>query len=399
MKKKILFISHALPPYLYPQSIQIGRFLAGLKKHYDLTVLSADENITPDPTLYPDLYDGIAPDNILRVGYKNHRPLVNHFYNRVLPLIHKRPDLYRGWTERAYQECIARFPQQEFDAIATFSFPLSLNLLGARLKKYYGCQWSAHQSDPWADNPFMHYGPLLRIINNRLEKKCFAQADRLVFTSDEACRFFRKKYPDWRDRISFVDHSFDAALYPEVSPDAGERRIVRYVGGFYGERTARPLLDALAALPQDIQKKLRFEIIGANLKTRLMIQGAGLSPDLIAFTGRVNYAESLALMKRSDALLVIDAPIENNNIFFPSKLADYIGAGRPMIGISSPGPTDRILKSMGQQCFRHDQVRELVQAFTAIASEASDVLPITPVRDLYRSSVTVAKLAEIIDRA
>jgi len=39
MKKKILFISYALPPYLYPQSIQIGRSLNDLKKIYDVHIL------------------------------------------------------------------------------------------------------------------------------------------------------------------------------------------------------------------------------------------------------------------------------------------------------------------------------------------------------------------------
>ncbi len=272
-----------MPPYLYPQSIQIGRFLKDLKDRYDITVLAASENTAQDPTLYPDLFDGIAPDRILRVDYRAHR-FWNHFQNRFLKLIYNRPDLYRSWADRAYKECIANFPKGEFDAIATFSFPLSLNLLGVRLKKYYGCKWIAHQSDPWADNPFMHYGPLLRMMNNGLEKKCFVQADRLVFTSQEACRFFQEKYPHRHDQISFVDHSFDPALFPVEGPAGGDRKIIRYVGGFYGERTAKPLLQALAALPEDAQKKLRFEIVGANLKTRLMIQSAGLSPDLIGFT-------------------------------------------------------------------------------------------------------------------
>ncbi len=104
-------------------------------------------------------------------------------------------------------------------------------------------------------------------------------------------------------------------------------------------------------------------------------------------------------MKRSDVLLVIDAPIERDNIFFPSKLADYIGAERPIIGISSPGPTDRILKSLGYACFRHDQVAELVKAFTSIADNTDEGVKENPARNAYRDSVTAVKLAEIIDNA
>jgi hypothetical protein len=43
----------------------------------------------------------------------------------------------------------------------------------------------------------------------------------------------------------------------------------------------------------------------------------------------VGYQESLKLMSEADALLVIDAPADQS-VFLPSKLIDYIGAGRPI---------------------------------------------------------------------
>jgi len=397
--KKILFISHTLPPYLYPQSIQVGRFLNELKKTYDVHIICDIENTPQDTSLYPDLFGGIADDKVLKVPFAYHR-YRNQIQNRLLPLIFKRPDIYRAWTVEAFTAARQKFNGVKFDAIVTFSFPLSLNLLGQWLKEHFQCRWIAHQSDPWADNPFMHYGPLTRWVNQGIERKAFAAADSLIFTNEEAARFYQNKYPGMKAKITFIDHSYDPALYPAISPPYSERKTIRYVGSFYAERTASPLLDAIRRLSPQMRDRLRFEIVGANLKTRLMIQKSGLSSDLIGFTGRVNYAESLRLMAESDVLLVIDAPHGEMNIFFPSKLADYIGANRPMIGISPPGPSDRILKSLGYQCYRHDQVAELAAAFENIATGRYEAaFDADSVRHNYVASVGAAKLAGIIDHA
>ena len=54
---RILFVSYYLPPLLYPQSIQIGRFLEHLKKdtEFDITVVTAKEESRIDKNLYPNI--------------------------------------------------------------------------------------------------------------------------------------------------------------------------------------------------------------------------------------------------------------------------------------------------------------------------------------------------------
>ena len=397
--KNLLFVSYALPPYLYPQSIQVGRFLNNLKDRYDVHVLCAAENAPPDPTLYPDLYDGIEARKILKVPCASHAPL-DYIKNRFFPLLSKCPDLYAGWAKEAYSACLAAFTGTAFDAVITFSFPLSLNNLGRRLKEQYACPWIAHQSDPWADNPFMRYGPVTSRINQAMERASFLEADRLVFTCSEAAAFVQKKYPVLQEKISFINHSFDPALFPAREGHKQPPRIIRYIGGFYGSRTAKPLFDAITKLSPQAKENLRFEIVGANLKTRLLLQKSRLPQDVITATERVHYADSLKLMVESDALLVIDdvqAPLQENNIFFPSKLADYIGSGRPIIGISSPGPTNRILASLGHACYRHDQIDDLVRAFERIAQGNLPVQNPQARRDEYLDTVNSRKLSDIID--
>ncbi|GMA50015.1 hypothetical protein GCM10025857_13720 [Alicyclobacillus contaminans] len=50
---------------------------------------------------------------------------------------------------------------------------------------------------------------------------------------------------------------------------------------------------------------------------------------------RVTYFESLNLMTKSDVLLLIDAPSKTGiNPFLASKLVDYLGAGKRILGIT-----------------------------------------------------------------
>jgi len=59
--------------------------------------------------------------------------------------------------------------------------------------------------------------------------------------------------------------------------------------------------------------------------------------DIIKVKKPVSYLDSLKIMRESDWLLQIDANIVSvcdKNIFFAAKIADYIGAGNKIFGIT-----------------------------------------------------------------
>ena len=59
--------------------------------------------------------------------------------------------------------------------------------------------------------------------------------------------------------------------------------------------------------------------------------------DVVHIKKPVDYETSLAIMQESDWLIHIDANLSgvlDENIFFAAKLADYIGADRPIFGIT-----------------------------------------------------------------
>lgn len=398
--KKILAVSYYLPPLLYPQSIQIGRLVEGLKRQFDMVLVTADQRGGPrDESLAPGLFDGVA--DVIRIPRSDNLYL-NYAKNNWLPLLYQRPDIYRAWMRTAFRAIERAADRHCFDALVTFSFPASTNLLGAWLKDRLGIRWISHNSDPWADNPLSRISRWTRTSHRRLERDSFAKADALLFPSEEMSAMYRQRYPDLASRVHTLNHSFDSAAYPAAlaRPSGIDRpRTLRYIGTFYGSRTPEPLYRALALLNPEDRERLRVEIIGGGRSAWSLRERYGLSESVVIRPG-VSYRESLRLMADSDVLLVIDAPSAEASVFFPSKLADYIGARRPILGISPPGTTRRILDDLGQPSHHPGDTQAIAESLREIAHGGSPNDPDFSEQEMtpYTLDKNVQRLAEIIAR-
>jgi hypothetical protein len=106
-------------------------------------------------------------------------------------------------------------------------------------------------------------------------------------------------------------------------------------------------LQSIASENAEILRQVRFEMIG--IEDPSIINPAwleGLPAGLLALQSPVAYLESLKRMASADGLLVIDAPAELS-VFLPSKLIDYMGAGRPILGLTPPGTAATLITQLG----------------------------------------------------
>ena len=87
----------------------------------------------------------------------------------------------------------------------------------------------------------------------------------------------------------------------------------------------------------NLKDKVEFDFYGnMSNNDKLYIINNDLT-DFVKIKKPVSYETSLKIMKNSDWLLHIDAnifDILNENIFFAAKLADYIGTGNKIIGLT-----------------------------------------------------------------
>lgn len=350
-KRLVAAVSYMLPPMLYPQAIQIGRLLA----HCQDDVVAVSGSVLEQANgldLFPDFDQRLTarltyPDRARRLPRLAHKLAL-----RLLPFYGRSPDEYRAWAGRTAEQLVAELAQRKLspDVLLTFGEPMSDHLLGLSVSKQLGCPWVAHFSDPWVDNPFRAYTPLSNLRNRRDERRVIEQADGVIFTSPETLDLVMKKYPSaWRNKCHVLPHAFEAEHYPQAAPPDGPL-VLRYLGNFYGHRSPEPLFRALQLLQQlepDLLAGVRVEIVGSMPKRMLWGSVFSSLPDgLVSFVPTVPYSKSLRLMSEADLLLVIDGP-DDLSVFLPSKLIDYVGAGKPIFGIVPPGASARVLDALG----------------------------------------------------
>jgi hypothetical protein len=279
------------------------------------------------------------------------------------------PDQYRSWKPGAISsiEDYLRRTHYRPDVFVTFGQPMSDHLIGLELQQRYGWPWAAHFSDPWVDNPFGRFDSLTRSFNAALERKVVEAASMLIFTSQETLELIMGKYaPEHHSKARVLPHSFAFLSNAERASRPPESKIVvRHLGELYGRRSPKPLFDALRLIhssePQSLAD-VRFELIGATEESALRDSGFHQLPEgLVAFQPAVSYQESLSLMVEADGLLVIDAPMERS-VFLPSKLIDYVGAARPILGITPPGTSANLVKQLGGWLAAPSEIEGVAQA-------------------------------------
>lgn len=274
--------------------------------------------------------------------------------------------------------------KNEYDIVMTRSMPPESHEIGLEIKKIKPeITWIASFGDPIANNPFelknfRRMSPFSlknperrfngirdiisfkRIFRNllwkhrikgelapflkeqQLEKDILLSADYYIMNNLYQKKYMLKNYTEneWEKAV-ILPHSFDLSLYSEAQKQcSGDKIKMVYIGHLNDVRTPRLLLKAVRILKEnypDLSEKLEISFYGnMSAKDKVYIIDNELL-DVIRVRKAVDYRTSLAIMRESDWLIHIDANLSdllNENIFFAAKLADYIGADRPIFAIT-----------------------------------------------------------------
>jgi len=276
------------------------------------------------------------------------------------------------------------------------------------LRKRYRLRWVAFLSDPWANNPHLRYSWVTNLINAWLERSVFAAADTLVFPSQEMRDMYAERYPAQKGKLACLSHSYDPTLYVNRMRSRKGVLLLRYIGGFYGQRSAECLLTALGNLRKRgfiAEGEIVFETVGSVSSKHAARYASLIKRDelegIVRIGQPVPYLRSLELMQQSDVLVLLDAALEGS-VYFPSKLADYIGAKRPILAITPHGGASaRIVRQMGGWVAAPDVGEEIEEKLLSIINAANggqleDHVPSADVTSQFSVETTAAKAAEII---
>jgi glycosyltransferase involved in cell wall biosynthesis len=398
MSKKVLLLTHCFPPYLFAESYLCAKRMGNIP------------GVEVDVITMAPFIPSIKSDNqflsYTQNRFRNITRLAPPSWYKNLPFscfesLFSLPDSYI-YLNPLYFKYLRNLSQ--YDVVMTWSVYHSAHLMGLYAKKRNPqIPWLAHFSDPWVKNPFTKQKGAIKFINKYLENKVLSQADYLLFTSDEAQKLILNNYPEcYNAKTIVVPHAFDETLYQSVDKLSKKKFIIRYVGNFYRSRQPHSLLKALLHIAATQKKRLenvQVEFIGTcteNLRDSI----PEVLKEIVVFRGQVDYLESLNLMNEADLLLVIDAPFEESP-FLPSKLIDYIGADKPIFGITPSGTSQNLLHEMGFLTSHpedpEDIACKLLQAIDKYHLNAIKIDPL--IRNRYSTETIGQKMAEIINKS
>lgn len=304
-----------------------------------------------------------------------------------------------------WREAIGYFRQNadKYDVVMTRSMPPESHKVGLEVKRIKpSVTWIASFGDPIADNPYTRLsmpagdphsvkncqgflgvispvricrriGYLMtekRRLNGQIRRESALQADifracdYVIFNSTYQRDYMLSLYKeDYSAKAVVLNHSFDPSLYPAECAEKTDGMItMNYVGHLDFLRTPRLFLEAVKELAErdpDLPRKFHVNFYG-NMgdADKLYIINNELC-DIVSVRRPVKYLESLEIMRGSDWLLQVDANITSvnpRNIFFAAKLADYIGAARPIFGITMmDGVSADIINGLGSVCVSYSR--------------------------------------------
>lgn len=341
-KTSILFLAYDYPPVLSPESVQVQRRAAILAKQGHKVFILTVHNNPMYESLDDDLLVGSKQIEIIRTK----KPFAEKFLNILCKLLNIT-DRKLWWFLYASGEALRIIKSNNIKIVYSHSTPLVSHLVGLFVKRGLGnsVRWVAHFSDPWVQNPYLNYNKLpYRYVNKLLEEAVVNSADVLSVTSEKTKKLFCLDNYTHNNKTYILPHVYDNKMFVGSIRRAGKIKIV-HTGNIYGLRTIKYLLMAISELRERDSFEFHFYGKIKNEETQYVnmynLQGC------VKICEQVPYHKSLALMSESDVLLVVDAPLENSP-FFPSKLADYIGANKTIMALTPhDSTTTEILTELG----------------------------------------------------
>jgi len=208
----------------------------------------------------------------------------------------------------------------------------------------FGVPWIANINDPWEFHfvPGLAY-PKTSALNEAAYlfwlKRTLREADLVTYP----CRQLHK----FHEKLSGVSHHAEivphigtrAVSKPARSVTASEFRLVHAGKLGSSEITGRSSNALLLALREflnahgEAKEITKLVLVGQkDSATSALVESLGLQNN-VEVVGRVSYEESLNYIASASACVLVEADFAEG-MFFPSKLADYLAARKPVLALS-----------------------------------------------------------------
>jgi glycosyltransferase involved in cell wall biosynthesis len=264
-------------------------------------------------------------------------------YRRVL-----LPDPSVTWLPTAVPTAVRLVKREGIDVVITTSPPVSLNLIGASVKRLTGIPWVADLRDSILSNADRRFDrTAVRTKEKALERVVrlvARRADAVVTVSEPIADEVRGFEPAGAVRVIPNGCDFDDFAGLEYRP--GDRFRITHTGSFFGKRSPRPFLSALAASGlEDVVVRFAGGLRAAD---REWAEPLGLGERLEVLP-HLPHRRALELQRDSEANLLLLPEAAGRGRVVPSgKIFEYLAAERPILAAVPPdGAAAQLVRETG----------------------------------------------------
>ena len=256
------------------------------------------------------------------------------------------PDENVTWALTAAPRGVDVIRRERIDAVLTTSPPSSIHLLGLLLKRRTGIPWVADLRDSLTAKNDRRFDS--RLV--RLKERSGAYVASLVARHADAVVGVTPTISAEIEalgalRVVTIPNGCDFEDFVGLRYERGNRFRITHTGSFFGARSPRPFLTALAESGLDVVARFVGDFRAAD---RDWAEALGLG-DRLELHRFVSHRKALELQRDSDALLLLLPEVGARGKDVPSgKLYEYLAAGPPILAsVPSDGAAAELIERTG----------------------------------------------------
>ena len=348
----VLIINHMFPPFNGVGVIRVAKFVRYLPEFdwHPIVMTCRRPEVNQDALDY-DMLNALPDDlEIHRVFcpslYEVYRALGGQVKQGSFGLSGNRlstwirslfvPDPYVGWYFTGVRKGMQIRQNHPIDLIYTTSPCETAHLIGYTLQAKLRCPWIADFRDPWIKRQHRPRRVGLQDrLEQRLQNRVLQKADRITVAWEGIGRGFEQEIPGIGKKIEVLTNGYDEADFDGIMPCKFDCFTILYTGALYKAYTPEPIFQALHQLLVNYPEwrgKWEFILLGRHdAYVQDLILSYGLEKHVKPIY-QVPHRACLHYVAGADMLIFS----VSDNVWVPSKIFEYLRAGRPILGVVDP---------------------------------------------------------------